>query len=359
MKKTLALSTAVVLAAPIAQAEVKMPTFYGKVNKAIMYVDQEAKFNRKTNTGVVDVESSESRLGAKGSYDLGNMKAKYKIEVGVSSSSSNGIRVRVGKADLVTKFGTFTLGQDYVASATVVKSFDVFKGTVAQGSNKDYYNFVENSSKHVGYHDRSRADLLKYSTPKFAGLQYTISQDKGSANSKDSNKPGTAQATNTEHLISFSKEMGKMSFNLNAAYIHWAEANSGDQSEMIFGGHFKMDKLAFRAGYGIEKQEKDSGTTNDIEDTRMIFGVSYKLGSGKVMLGYSAWEEETKPLTGTTTKEEETHLNVGYAHSFNKYVSINGIFTSLKLEQTTGNATNDAAYKNDASIISFGTTIKF
>jgi hypothetical protein len=361
MKKVLALSTAAIVATPAMGAEMKMPTFYGKVNKAIMYVDQESKFNRKTNSGVVDVDSSESRIGAKGSYDLENMKAKYKIELGVNSSTSSGFRVRVGKAELETKFGTFTLGQDYTASASVVKSYDVFKGTVAQGSNKDYYNFVANSNKQIGYNDRSRADLVKYATPKFAGFQYTISQDKDDQDDRDRNDPtaGNYGITNTEHLISYTKEMGKMMFNFNAAYIHWAEAASGDQSEMQFGGTFKMDKFAFKAGYGIESQDKDAGTTTDIEDTRMIVGASYKLGSGKFMLGYSAWEEERKPQAGTTTTKEESHINFGYAHKFNKYVSINGIISSVSIEQNSGVAATDSAYKNDATIASFGTTIKF
>lgn len=361
MKKILTLVVAYLFTASGNASEVKMPTFYGKINKAIMYVDQEQKFNRKTNSGVLDVDGSESRIGAKGSYALEAMTIKYKLEIGLNSSTSKGFRVRVGKADLETKFGTFTIGQDYTASGSIIKTFDVFKGTVAQGSNKDYYNFVENSHKHVGYHDRSRADLIKYATPRFAGFQYTISQDKDDQDDKDRNDPQDPNygITNTEHLISYTREMGEMNLELHAAYVHWAESNSGDQSDMIFGGAFKMKKFAFRAGYGIESQKQEAGTTDDIKDTRMILGTSYKLGSGKVMFGYSASENELKPKTGTKETKEESHINLGYAHKFNKYVSVNVIASSIKIEKKTGNSASDEAYKNDATVASFGATIKF
>ncbi len=46
-KKVLALSTAALIETPTLDAEIKIPTLYRKVNKAIMYVDQESKFEER------------------------------------------------------------------------------------------------------------------------------------------------------------------------------------------------------------------------------------------------------------------------------------------------------------------------
>ncbi|WP_372654986.1 porin, partial [Halobacteriovorax sp.] len=81
MKKVLGLAALAVISTA-AHAEMKMPTVYGKLTKNYMHVDQESKFNRKSTPGLVDTDNSESRLGAKGSYEINSsLTAKYTLEL--------------------------------------------------------------------------------------------------------------------------------------------------------------------------------------------------------------------------------------------------------------------------------------
>ena len=99
---------------------------------------------------VMNVGNSESRIGVKGSHDVEKFSAHYKLELGVDSTYQNDkynstggtafgktsgrIRIRLANVKLKTKFGAFTLGQDYTATAKMVLGLDPLADTSVGGS---------------------------------------------------------------------------------------------------------------------------------------------------------------------------------------------------------------------------------
>ena len=77
MKKVLIGSAVAVLAVSASAQEVKMPTIYGQVNKAILYTSQKKEMGYSKMSNLVDVKNSESRLGAKGTYEVNTLKVNY------------------------------------------------------------------------------------------------------------------------------------------------------------------------------------------------------------------------------------------------------------------------------------------
>jgi predicted porin len=87
-KNIIALAIASAVAAPVAFADA--PTVYGKVNMAIDSTDVEAANSTVDADSGTQVNSRASRVGIKGSEDLGNgLKAIYKLE----------FEVQIDKAD--------------------------------------------------------------------------------------------------------------------------------------------------------------------------------------------------------------------------------------------------------------------
>lgn len=359
MKKVLGLA-ALAVVSTAAQAEMKMPTIYGKISKNYMHVSQESKFNRKSTPGVVDTDNSESRLGAKGSYELGNdMTAKYTLELGLNSaaadsgaSSSGRLRMRLAKVDLATNFGTLTLGQDYTADSASMLKIDTFAGTVASGVGGDYAAYVENTNSGIGFLYRSRKDLVKYATPVFAGVQYTVSVDKNDDRSNTSTVNG-GEPTYTTHLLSFDKKMDAMTLRLQSSMTHWATSSTGDNSNLHFGYVLGFGNFTMKAGWSKEENKSvNAVSTSTDEKTRMTAGLTYKMAAHTARLAYYKAERDEK-RGATTTTEEDSQISAGYEYGFNKHVSLNTIVSLLDHKETT------TANNNDATVVSLGAVVKF
>ncbi len=355
MKKVLGLA-ALVAISTTAQAEMAMPTIYGKLTKNYMYVNQEDFANRKSMTGVIDTDNSESRLGAKGSYEINSsLTANYALELGLNSSaadsgasSSGRLRIRLAKIDLVSNYGTLTMGQDYTADALAVLKVDTFTGTVASGVGIDYATFVQGQDSGIGFLYRSRKDVVKYATPVFSGVQYTVSVDKNDNRSNTATSAG-GQPTYTTHLLSFDKKMDAMSLRLQTSYTHWAISSTGDNSNLHFGTVLGFGNLTFKAGWSKEEEKPLTGNTT--ETTRMTAGLTYKMGAHTAKVAYYKIEEEVG-----TTSDKDSQISAGYDYAFNKNVSMNTIVSLLKNE-TTPAATPST--DNDATVLSVGAVVTF
>ena len=66
------------------------PNFYGKLNVEYLQLSQEDKFGYRSNAGAYNVRNSESRLGAKGEYDVKpSLKMGYRLELGFDSTKTD------------------------------------------------------------------------------------------------------------------------------------------------------------------------------------------------------------------------------------------------------------------------------
>jgi predicted porin len=213
-KKLITLAVAAALAAPA--AAMADATLYGKINMSIDYVQTEANAlaygpGQITYTGTNAIPDSRaispwgvgprsqllayggrligsggqkyygwdlnsnqrsSRLGVKGSEDLGNgLKAIYQIEFGISltnpldnSNIANGdsgsISMRNSFVGLAGNWGTVLVGRHDTPLKMSTAKLDLFEDTLAD------YNWT------VGFHDVRANNAIAYVSPTWAGLQF-------------------------------------------------------------------------------------------------------------------------------------------------------------------------------------------
>jgi len=133
-KNIIALAIASAVAAPIAMADA--PVIYGQVNMAV------EQFNVKDNAGKTvksasgtQVNSVASRIGVKGSEDLGNgLKAIYQLEFEVGIDKDDGkIKGRNQFVGLAGGFGTVLAGRHDVPTK-MIQATDLFDDGVADNS---------------------------------------------------------------------------------------------------------------------------------------------------------------------------------------------------------------------------------
>lgn len=166
MKKTLiALAVAGLAAAPV--VSMAEATIYGAAHLSLDYKD----FNSEAAGGdVFDVTSRSSRLGFKGSEDLGNgLKAIYKMEFQVAMSDANNaiidndkgsISMRNTYVGLAGGFGTFLMGRHDTPLKISTGKLDLFSDEMAD------YNFT------IGFHDVRADNALAYVSPEFSGFTF-------------------------------------------------------------------------------------------------------------------------------------------------------------------------------------------
>jgi len=208
-KKLITLAVAAALAAPA--AAMADATLYGKINMSIDYVQTDANaFDygsgtvtftpqeaipsyRSTSPTVVypfggrlypltsgqkyygwDLNSNarKSRLGVKGSEDLGNgLKAIYQIEFGVqltnarnddnvANGDSGSISMRNSFVGLAGNWGTFLVGRHDTPLKMSTAKLDLFQDTLAD------YRWT------IGFHSVRADNTIAYVSPTWAGLQF-------------------------------------------------------------------------------------------------------------------------------------------------------------------------------------------
>ena len=155
MKKkllTLAVAAALPLAAQAANAEV---TIYGKAHISIDYVDYDATDSQW------DVTSRASRIGFKGSEDLGDgLKMIWKMESQINMADGGTyLKGRNAYIGLAGGWGTFLYGRHDTPMKISTGKLDIFSDTIAD------YNLGG-----TGFVDIRAADAIAYVSPSFSGL---------------------------------------------------------------------------------------------------------------------------------------------------------------------------------------------
>ncbi|MDD3448495.1 MAG: porin [Gammaproteobacteria bacterium] len=149
MKKLLTLAVAAAFAAPLAASA--EPTVYGRVNVNMVHEDFD-----DGSSDAWDVQNNTSRVGVKGSEDLGNgLAAVYQFEFGVDASDTGGLSGRLAYAGITGGFGTFAMGRQWTPYYGSVDKSDIFQ---TNGMNDEYLGLTR-----VG-------NAVAYVTPNFNGL---------------------------------------------------------------------------------------------------------------------------------------------------------------------------------------------
>ncbi|MCW9014717.1 MAG: porin [Gammaproteobacteria bacterium] len=321
-KRFLAIAIAAGLTSPLAaQADA---TVYGIVHMSVGTQD--------TGTSGVDnwtVESHASRLGVKGSEDLGDgLSAVYKLEYGVNpdgnGADDDGITRRNQYVGLKGGFGEVRVGRHDTPLKMAQGKFDQFNDTkadiqgtlsISQGENR-----VDNAIAYInkfgditlgvalvpgegngttggdGPADTTSIAAMYSAGPVFASLAMDSYDDTGAA---------AGQTDGLMRLVA-TYTMGKMQFGF---LMENESANGGVAEKDVMG-------LSFGMGMGKNKAKFQYMTGDDdaIETTQMSVG--YDVGLSKRSTAYVMYTDGDSENTAGTTTAEYTALRVGVQHKF-------------------------------------------
>ncbi len=320
MKKNLiALAVAAAFAAPVAMADA--PTIYGKLNVNV---------NTKTDAGN-GVNDTASRIGVKGSEDLGNgLKAVYKIEFGLDLEGSGTFSNRNQYLGLAGGFGTVLIGR-HDSPLKVVQPTDTFNDGAA-----------DNSKLGLGLLGKTgeirASHVLAYVSPSFSGVTLVAAGTSPSPATADdrsimggthaavmygSTKKGLFLSagmdsfdskgyglTNDYTNTSVSAQYKANGFLVNATVRTFDDGASAkatsEGTATIVNAAYTMGKVTVK-GKIQQADFADSRKTG----TQTAIGLGYKLG--KKTAGYIYTTTKDKKLTGS---KADTQSYVGVVHKF-------------------------------------------
>ncbi len=310
-KNIIALAIASAVAAPVAFADA--PTVYGVANAAIVSVEDAGS----------SVENIASRVGIKGSEDLGNgLKAIYKMEfaVDLDGSENKNMTSRNSYVGLAGGFGTVLLGT-HDTPLKMSQASDLFNDGVFDNS-KTSGGVMNLAGKTNG--GEVRADqVIAYVSPSFSGVKVV-----GAVVSGDTDDDGTSELSDG-YSVAAMYGSTKKGLYLAAAY------NAGelfkDSEETRISAQYKTGGLAVNAmwqnedntgsnitanaGYKIGKMmPKIKYSTSDLDagtnPSTIAVGLNYSLGKKTTAyIEYGVFDADTTADTSTVS-------SIGLQHKF-------------------------------------------
>lgn len=296
MKKTI-ISTAIVtaLAAPVANADV---TVYGKVHLSIDYAQNDALSN---DDGLWSVYSRSSRIGFKGTEDLGNgLSLIWKAETGYDFSDGGawGDSGRNAYIGLTGNWGTFLYGNHDTPYKMAYYStgIDMMDATIIDMNG-------------IGSFEENRfPNTIAYITPDMNGLTVAASI-----------RPGEG-ANGTENRILNAYSIAAM-YSINGLNLAIAYEDEDDLSYK--GSGDDNDRLMVGAGYTLNNLSIAVAFADDNELRQRSFGASvgYAFGNNKLVVNWGRDDNEAGNADSHESAyggSQEDSWGIGLAHTLSK-----------------------------------------
>ncbi|MEW7981413.1 MAG: porin [Candidatus Sedimenticola endophacoides] len=215
-KKIIALAVAAAFVAPAAMADT---TLYGRINTHVVSSDD------GTNDEW-DVEDNASRIGVKGSEDLGNgMTAVYQIELDVDAENTGNTSGRLAYTGIAGGFGTVALGRQWTPYYGSVDKTDFNQ---VNGMNDTYIGTAR-----VG-------NALGYVSPNFSGFTATLALAIDDDSSLDVGEDG---------IDAYNLSLDYSNGPLSVGFSLLDAGGTVDGKQWGIGAKYKMDSFALFAQY--------------------------------------------------------------------------------------------------------------
>jgi len=302
-KKLLTIAVAVAMAAPM--AAMAEATMYGKVRQAVDYVNFDDSSVANADSDEWRVTDYASRIGVKGSEDLGNgLKAVYKMEWGVQISNGNdgnggefqtssdqSFTNRNAYVGLAGDWGTFLMGRHDTPLMISTGSLDYFSDQAGD------YNVAANG----GFQDRRADGTAAYISPNLAGFTLAAAIVPG----ENDNASGMTDAYSVAAMYS------------NSGFFASAAYEAGDSDIDTLGGAADLDQMRFGLGYdggewkvglAYENMELDMTApgVGDVDQDRWMLNGAYNFGNNTVKAKYFDADESVDGYA------------LGFDHNFSK-----------------------------------------
>jgi predicted porin len=331
MKKSL-LALAVFGAFAGAASAQSSVTVYGVVDVNVARTDTAGGKLTSMGTG----NQSQSRIGFKGSEDLGNgLKATFNLEQGFDGSSgaegNDGFAFsREAWVGLEGNFGTFRAGRMDLPIYLAMDSVDPFS-TGTLGDIGTLFESLDNKPR--------LSNMLYYKTPSFGGFfvegNYAFGEQAGD------NSAGKAYGA----VLGYENGplVAKLAYNrvdsdiLNNTWNQTTFVPTPDteNKDIFAGASYDFGVVKLHGAYLKAKVEGPAGTTYDAKSG--MIGVSVPLGAGTFLADYTMLKDDVND------DADSKKLSIGYVYSLSKRTN---------LYTTVARVNND----DNASRAAYGTT---
>lgn len=372
-KKLIALAVAGLVSVPaFAQSNV---TVYGIVDMGYAYRGDNVVDGVKNRNGIDSGIANGSRLGFKGTEDLGNgMKAGFVLEQGIlvdtgRSAQGGATFGRQSFAYLGGNFGTVALGRQYAPQFVLLDSLDPFSTGQVGASNNIYAIEVRLDN------------LVSYTSPNWNGFNvvagYTFSaagnESRGNNTAPqlvlgDFNAFGDARVW----AINPNYKNGPLQVGVNyhQATLKAASSVGGIVNDLAFadgkkvkvwdiGGSYDLGVVKLAAMFGQRKADSDA--VGDFlfnplfkKSTQWLVGATVPVGpSGKVLLSYvhrkSELTDGAATELGTNEDAKSGQWALGYEYALSKRTSIYTAYSDIN-NKGSAKATVDGLSLTGASV---------
>ena len=341
MKKSLiALAVAGAFAAP-AFAATSNVDVYGKLHMSVsMFDDQDEGLATDEYDGTNDLQisSNASRIGFKGSEDLGGgLNAIWQIESGVNLDEQTGtLSSRNSFVGLNGGFGTVLLGNHDTPLKLVGRAVDLFGDTMA-----DSRNVLGGGS------DARARNVVAYVSPNFSGFAfagaYATDAFDGNGNNGDTENVGV--------------------YNLNATYTNGpiyvgVGYGDGDGHEALgLGAHMRVaGGLTFGSAKVVAQYDSlEDDTAFGMDYAAWMVGGSYTMGA--IVLKANYMEGEVDNCIGAAC--EPSQWTIGADYNLSKRTSVYALYANGEAITVGGGVSSTdqvgpAVVGGDISVLSLG-----
>jgi predicted porin len=335
MKKSLiALAVAGVVAAPAAFAATSNVDIYGKLHVSVAFYD-----DQPASTEDMQISSNASRIGFKGSEDLGGgLKAIWQIESGLDIDEGSGSWAsRNSFLGLSGNFGTALIGKHDTPLKLVGRAVDLFGDTIA-----DSRNVLGGGS------DTRANNVVAYISPNFSGFQFAGAWTNDVTNSATTGDVAdrsawNVNATYTNGPLFLGAAYGDGDYHdANSLEEHWRLAGSyafgdfkvvgqydaldsetsADYDAWMVGGQFTMGPMVFKANYmegetdgvNADKEQWTIGMDYNLSKRTSVY-ILYVDGQN-ITLGGGAGTSDRIAGAAATGDKDVSAIAMGLVHNF-------------------------------------------
>ncbi|MCU7811441.1 MAG: porin [Candidatus Thiodiazotropha sp. (ex Notomyrtea botanica)] len=325
MKKVLSLAIAAALVAPA--AAMADATIFGKAHFIVENVDTTASTGA-TSVDAWGVDSIHSRIGVKGSEDLGNgLKALYHFEFKVNQDSGSGLGDRNQFIGLSGGFGTALLGTHDTPMKMSQGKFDQF-GDLPNG---DIANVMPG--------DDRVDNVIAYVSPAMGGLTFVGALVAGER--ADLELDGLADHVSLAGLYSNGPIFASLAYNT------YDLGTAVDADPSLLRGTFIWNGGMWQAGVMFNSLDLDLPGVSDPDSIGVSGNV--KVGPGKIKLQYLMADSPRAGVADlisgftpnvsinlpvSSPENEATQISVGYEQALSKRTTWHAGYTTYEEDQS-------------------------
>ncbi len=366
MKKLIAAAVAAAIIAP-ASVMAAGPTLYGKIHMSVDNKDNNGSSNSGTKYDEWGLNSNSSRIGVKGSEDLGNgMKVGYLIEWRVSmdgdSSGDQDWATRNRAVTLSGDWGTALAGKWDTPLKTVGRKLDLFGDQIG-----DMRSLNTGASI-----DLRTNNTVAYVTPNMNGLNATIAYVFDASKSTPDNSDNSAWSFNT--IYKNGPILAALGYT-DVSDTAFAATDRENQKTLRVGGSYKFGDFKVLGSY----TDISNGNGLDGYDTNIWqLGAAYSMGNNTIKFQYASRDEYDDYKTAGVKQIDsgkDTGADmwvIGLDHKMSKRTTVYAAYATTDNDKNSSSTswggghdkegaagTNDLGEYQDADSFSVGIIHKF